>query len=70
MEECPPMDLREDEIDLGKYFAILRKAWWKIGLFSDDLNFGRDSNQTVFHAGSPPCLCPCLGILNRKGVFV
>ena len=34
MEERPPMDPRDDEIDLGKYFAILRKAWWKIGLFS------------------------------------
>ena len=34
MEERPPMDPREDEIDLGKYFAILRKEWWKIALFS------------------------------------
>ncbi len=34
MEERPPMDYREDEIDLSIYFAILRKAWWKIGLFS------------------------------------
>jgi uncharacterized protein involved in exopolysaccharide biosynthesis len=24
----------EDEIDLGIYFAILRKVWWKIALFS------------------------------------
>jgi uncharacterized protein involved in exopolysaccharide biosynthesis len=24
----------EDEIDLGKYFAILRKEWWKIALLS------------------------------------
>ena len=24
----------EDEIDLGKYYAILRDAWWKITLFS------------------------------------
>jgi uncharacterized protein involved in exopolysaccharide biosynthesis len=28
------MEPREDEIDLGKYFAILRKEWWKIALFS------------------------------------
>jgi uncharacterized protein involved in exopolysaccharide biosynthesis len=34
MEERPPMEYREDEIDLGKYFAILHKEWWKIGLFS------------------------------------
>ena len=34
MEERPPMEYREDEIDLGKYFAILRKEWWKIALFS------------------------------------
>jgi len=34
MEERPPMEYREDEIDLGKYFAILRKAWWKITLLS------------------------------------
>jgi len=33
-EERPPMDPREGVIDLGKYFAILRKEWWKIGLFS------------------------------------
>jgi len=30
MEERPPMEHREDEIDLGVYFAILRKQWWKI----------------------------------------
>ena len=34
MEERPPMDPRQDEIDLGIYFAILRKVWWKIALFS------------------------------------
>jgi uncharacterized protein involved in exopolysaccharide biosynthesis len=34
MEERRPLDPREDEIDLGKYFAILRKEWWKIALFS------------------------------------
>ena len=34
MDERPSMDPREDEIDLGIYFAILRKAWWKIALFS------------------------------------
>jgi len=34
MEERPPMEYREDEIDLGKYFAILRKEWWKIALLS------------------------------------
>ena len=34
MEEHPPMEYREDEIDLGQYFAILRKEWWKIALFS------------------------------------
>lgn len=34
MEDRTPMDPREDEIDLGIYFAILRKVWWKIALFS------------------------------------
>jgi len=34
MEERPPMEPREDEIDLGKYFAIIRKEWWKIALLS------------------------------------
>jgi uncharacterized protein involved in exopolysaccharide biosynthesis len=34
MEERPPMEYREDEIDLGIYFAILRKAWWKVTLLS------------------------------------
>jgi len=34
MEEHRPMEPREDEIDLGKYLAILRKEWWKILLFS------------------------------------
>jgi uncharacterized protein involved in exopolysaccharide biosynthesis len=34
MDERPPVEPREDEIDLGKYFAILRKEWWKIVLFS------------------------------------
>jgi len=33
-EERPPVEHREDEIDLGKYFAIMRKEWWKIALFS------------------------------------
>ena len=28
------MEYRDDEIDLGIYFAILRKEWWKIALFS------------------------------------
>ncbi len=28
------MESREDEIDLGKYFAILRKVWWKVALLS------------------------------------
>jgi len=28
------MEYREDEIDLGIYFAILRKAWWKVALLS------------------------------------
>lgn len=34
MEEQPPRQYEEGEIDLGKYFAILRKEWWKIALFS------------------------------------
>lgn len=33
MEERP-MEYREDEIDLGIYFAILRKVWWKVALLS------------------------------------
>ncbi len=33
MEERPT-EYREDEIDLGIYFAILRKVWWKIALLS------------------------------------
>ena len=34
MEEHSPMESREDEIDLGKYFTILRREWWKIALLS------------------------------------
>jgi uncharacterized protein involved in exopolysaccharide biosynthesis len=34
MEERSPMEYREDEIDLGIYFAILRKVWWKVTLLS------------------------------------
>jgi uncharacterized protein involved in exopolysaccharide biosynthesis len=34
MNAPSPMDPREDEIDLGIYFAILRKVWWKVALFS------------------------------------
>jgi len=34
MEEHPPMGNWEDEVDLWKYFAILRKVWWKIVLIS------------------------------------
>jgi uncharacterized protein involved in exopolysaccharide biosynthesis len=34
MGERPPMDPREDEIDLGIYFAVLRKVWWKVALLS------------------------------------
>ena len=33
-EERPPTRYEEDEIDLGEYFAILRKNGWKIVLFS------------------------------------
>ena len=34
MEDRPSMEYREDEIDLGIYFAILRKVWWKVALLS------------------------------------
>ena len=34
MEERPSVDSREYEIDLGIYFAIMRKVWWKIVLLS------------------------------------
>jgi uncharacterized protein involved in exopolysaccharide biosynthesis len=34
IKERPPMNDREDEIDLGIYFAILRKVWWKVALLS------------------------------------
>jgi uncharacterized protein involved in exopolysaccharide biosynthesis len=34
MEERPPMNPPGDEIDLGIYFAILRKVWWKVALLS------------------------------------
>jgi len=34
MEERPPMEYGEDEIDLGIFFAILRKVWWKVALLS------------------------------------
>src|SRR3972149_9681781 len=30
MEERPQVQYEEDEIDLGKYFSILRHNWWKI----------------------------------------
>ncbi|HZL98085.1 MAG TPA: Wzz/FepE/Etk N-terminal domain-containing protein [Terriglobales bacterium] len=33
-EEHPPIEYREDEVDLGVYFAILRKVWWKVALLS------------------------------------
>ena len=34
MEERPPMEYRDDEIDLGIYTMILRKVWWKVALLS------------------------------------
>lgn len=34
MEENAPRQYEEDAIDLGKYLAILRREWWKIGLVS------------------------------------
>jgi uncharacterized protein involved in exopolysaccharide biosynthesis len=34
MEERLPGQPAEDEIDLGIYFAILRKVWWKVALIS------------------------------------
>jgi uncharacterized protein involved in exopolysaccharide biosynthesis len=33
MENDKPM-MQEDEINLGEYFSILRKAWWKVALLS------------------------------------
>jgi uncharacterized protein involved in exopolysaccharide biosynthesis len=33
-EARSPTRYEEDEINLGEYFAILRKVWWKIVLFS------------------------------------
>ena len=33
-EDPPPARYEEDEINLGEYFAILRKNGWKIVLFS------------------------------------
>ena len=34
MEERSTTENREDEIDLWKYFTVLRKEWWKIALLS------------------------------------
>jgi len=34
MDASPPAGPQEDETDLAKYVAILRKEWWKIALFS------------------------------------
>ncbi len=34
MEERPPTGTQEDVIDLGKYFAVLGKEWWRIALLS------------------------------------
>lgn len=34
MENRSSRPYEEDEIDIGIYFAILRKVWWKIALFS------------------------------------
>jgi len=34
MEDPPPTQYDEEVIYLGEYFAILRKDWWKITLFS------------------------------------
>ncbi len=39
MDVQPPREYREDEIDLGKHFAVLRKEWWKIGLLSLGIGF-------------------------------
>jgi uncharacterized protein involved in exopolysaccharide biosynthesis len=38
-EERPPTRYEEDEINLGEYFAILRKNGWKIALFSLAVGF-------------------------------
>ena len=40
MKEQLPMKYEEDEIDLGNYFAVLRKEWWKIALFSLAIGLG------------------------------
>lgn len=34
MEESQQQDFAEEEIDLGRYFAILRSQWWKIALLT------------------------------------
>jgi len=33
-EEHPPMEYRDDEINLGIYLTILSKVWWKVALLS------------------------------------
>ena len=34
MEERHPPESKEDEVNLGEYFAVLRPHWWKIALLS------------------------------------
>lgn len=34
MEDRLPREYQEDEINLGEYFSILRKIWWKVALLS------------------------------------
>lgn len=34
MEERPQPERYDDVIDLGVYFAMVRKVWWKVGLLS------------------------------------
>jgi hypothetical protein len=39
MKDRLPRRYEEDVIDLGIYFAILRKVWWKIALLSISTGF-------------------------------
>jgi len=81
MEERPPMEYREDEIDLGKYFAILRKVWWKIAglsLVVGILTFGwmltkpnyYRASATITPATEEGKQSPALGALASIGVSV
>jgi uncharacterized protein involved in exopolysaccharide biosynthesis len=81
MEERSTMEIRENEIDLGKYFAVLRKEWWKIillslgvGLLTLILMFlmpnAYQATAVITHALNEKKVNPTLGALASFGIDV